>query len=371
MGKYLGKVEMKKDRYLIFLILGLFIIGIIYSLYNLDAETYILNDINDYGNINLNIKSIQIYADNKKIDLDFDPAVRSYTLILNDATIDNIRFEADLMDDKAFFMGEYYGPREVYLDYGENTAYLVVTSEENLKNTYKFTIIRPSGVATNAKLSYLKINNKEVRLSDELEYLVVLDSDVIKTDIEARTDDKGVKVEYVDINLEYGMNKMVIQLVDEQNIRKNYDINIMRLRNNEKYSQLKTIIIDGLSLDFDVNKYNYDIVIDNFLIDDIPKITVLPIEIINKVSFSSFNNEKKKVTVKILDDCETKTYTFHLINKNELNENELNENGKLIDIKDKNNNYAIYYIFFGMSIIILILSIYYAVVIKKRKKMSI
>ena len=315
-----------------------------------------INDLNVDGNKNESIKMIEIYDGDRKIDLSFASSIYKYNVVVPDNRIEYIKILAELNNGYSFLQG--FEPKPVILNYGDNIVELKTISETGDEDTYLINIVRPQGLPTDARLIYLRVNGKEVKITDELEYLVIVDNSVVESDIVAKANKDNVKIKYENIILKENENKLTIELIDENNVSIKYTINIFKV-SNTKYDNLEKIDIDGYNFEFNVNKHEYDIEIDN--LDD-NNIKVLPEGLIYYTIKSPQANENKSLIVRVFNDCETKTYTFHLIKKND----------KASDIvEDKNNNYTIYYIFFGMSIIILILSIYYAVVIKKRKKMSI
>ena len=93
-------------------------------------------------------------------------------------------------------------------------------------------------------------------------------------------------------------------------------------------------------------------------VDDVKsyvKIRVYPENIIYNTTFiDKLDGKTRDYVVKIFDDCENKTYTFHLAPKTKLPEN--NEVSS-VEV-EKNDSFVIYYVFFGASIVMLILSIY-------------
>ena len=280
---------------------------------------------------------------------------KKYTIHLSNSLIDKIKVKAELNDERARFYKKYFGPRNVFLDYGKNIIDLVVVGQDdNVKNTYSITVIRPKGLATNARLSSLKINDKIVKLTDELEYAVMLDKSITRTKVEAKVDTEGVRTEYKDIDLSYGNNELIISLVDNDNIRLNYKIHVVRLE-NDNYEKFNNISIDGIDFDFDINKYEYNIFSKTF--DYHSKVDVNPSSVIKDILISSDEKGDKTLVVKIFEDCETKKYTFNI------------SPYKTSSTKNNflNNNSIFYIAFFGVSIIILVLAVYYS--IKKRKSL--
>ena len=362
---------MKKT--IIILVVILLVTGIIVSNCNdnITDEKNILLNTND--SIDLRIKNLELYANETQIDFDFNPDIKSYTIVLPDSRMDVIYFKAELYDDKAYFLKDYFLNEDFEPTYykcrNDKCIFnFTVTSSIGNEMTYTLEIVRPQGVATNSRLSYLKINNKEVKLSDDLKYLVVLGKNENVVNVETIVDTKDVNALYDEIELVNGENEFVITLVDKQNIKLDYKITILKVDvdNDEllNYEQnnlnIKKLNIDGRDYDFDVNKYNYDIIVDDPTI--IPSLKIEPETVKYEQILTGKRKGNKTLVLKVFNDCETKTYNLNFISKTE-NEEHHNE------LIGENNIY--YYIFFVISFIIFIISICYAIVKKNRRKMVV
>ena len=350
----------KKILYLIIFILGM-VWNINYLYYTdikevsvIDSETKpVLND----GEVDLSLKTLEIYNGSKKIDFNFSPQILSYDIQLPDDSETNIiQIKAELVDEKAYFWQSAFGSRRVSLDYGNNKVDLIVTCDSGEKKIYSINVFRQQGLATKSRLSYLSINDKEIKLSDELEYLVVLDKNVTQTSVDARCDDKDIVVEYNNINLDYGENLLKIALVDNDNIHLYYNITIIRL-NDHSYDNLQQILFKDFDFVFDINKKNYKIEYDENqdVVDDNLKIDIIPRNIKHLNIMNTKANGNKNIVVKVFNDCETLTYTFDFVKK-----------GIEKDVEIQDN--IIYYIFFIVSLVILFLSIIYSAHINKKIK---
>ncbi len=314
-----------------------------------------INDLNVDGNKNESIKMIEIYDGDRKIDLSFASSIYKYNVVVPDNRIEYIKILAELNNGYSFLQG--FEPKPVILNYGDNIVELKTISETGDEDTYLINIVRPQGLPTDAKLIYLQVNGKEVKITDELEYLVIVDNSVVESDIVAKANKDNVKIKYENIILKENENKLTIELIDENNVSIKYTINIFKV-SNTKYDNLEKIDIDGYNFEFNVNKHEYDIEIDN--LDD-NNIKVLPEGLIYYTIKSPQANDNKYLTVRVFNDCSTDTYIFHLIPKKEISE----KSGVL------SNNYLLYYIFLCIAFILLMFSIYYALTVRKKRKNSI
>ncbi len=325
------------------------------------------NLLKNNATVDLRIKKLELYANDTKVDFDFNPDVKSYKIVLPDSRMDVLNFKTELFDSNAYFLNEYSDANYYKCRNEKCVINFGVTCSIGDEMTYTLEIVKPQGVATNSRLSYLKINNKEVKLTDELKYLVVLGKNEQKVEVEAIADTEGIDLEYNDMELVNGENEFTITLVDKENIKLDYNITILKVdvdddklldyKNNNL--RIKKIYFDGNDLEFDSNKYNYDIVVDDPT--KIPSFTIEPNSVKYEQLVEGKKDGNKKLVLKVLDDCETKTYTFNFIS----------DSIQGATINSKINTNILYYVFFGISVLLLILSILYAIKGRSKSKKAI
>ncbi len=109
------------------------------------------------------------------------------------------------------------------LQYGENVIRIVVIAEDGTKKEYKLNITLVSNDAT---LGFIKINNKDLEINDEMYFSTKND----KVSVIAGANNKNAKVLYDETyKLDIGDNRMTIKVVAEDGITsKEYVINIKR-----------------------------------------------------------------------------------------------------------------------------------------------
>ena len=291
---------------------------------------------------------IELHGNGKKINFNFKKEQTTYTVKLDNNDITSINVQAELSDNKADFATNF-GPREVNIDYGANKIEIKVIAEDKTENIYTINIMRDDKRSNNSLLSSLEINNKKVELKDdELSYIITLDNQNERTNVSLETQSDKASVEYEDIELNEGENNLLIRVTAENGHQSEYNIKIYRT--NAKTSvPFENISVSEYELNFDTNKFEYDL-----YFDEIPKeldFKINPQEVLYEIS----NNENLKndsvVIVKIIGDGNVRSYAFNIHDKTNMHEN--------VNL--------IYYVFLGISFLILIISIVHAVKINKKK----
>ena len=86
--------------------------------------------------------------------------------------IEYIKILVKLNNGYLFLPG--FEPKPVILSYGDNIVELKKLNETGDEDIYFINIVRPEWLPTDTKLTYLQVNGKKVNITDELEYLVVV-----------------------------------------------------------------------------------------------------------------------------------------------------------------------------------------------------
>ena len=309
-----------------------------------ENETPLPDELSSDATLNL----IDVYANGEKINFNFKKEQTTYVIKLDDDNITNVNVQAELSDSKANFAPDF-GPRDVNIDYGNNKVEIKVIAEDNTENVYTLNIERKDNRDNNSLLSSLIINDKTVELNDkELNYLVSLDRTNERSNVMLETKSDKASVEYEDIDLNFGENLLVIKVIAENGHQSLYNIKIYRLE-DDVYAQFENIIIDGIDINFDMNKFEYDLYYDT--IPEKINFTVNPQGIIYDLSGNENLTDGSVVTIKIIDDGTVRNYAFNIHAK----------------IKKEKDSNLIYYAFLGISILIFILSIVYAINKNKKK----
>ena len=303
----------------------------------------VLSDVNTLTNITLSGGNII-----------FDENTLNYNLTVENS-VSNIKIDASLTDNKSTFV-EKYGPRTVNLSVGKNLIEIKVKAENNEIRTYTINVTRKEKTvnnqlnkSSNNYLSELKLKEGSIVFSKEqLEYLVAVSYDVDEINFELKTEHskattniKGNK------DLKVGENTVTITVMAEDGSKREYKIFVTRkekdlvLSNNSK---LKSLTIKGYNIDFDSDKYSYDIRIGN---ESSLDIIYTKDDSKSNVTITGNENLKDKsmVTVAVIaEDGSISTYKIKIKKDNSMN------------------------IILLSAIIILLILIIYLVIKRKRQK---
>ena len=273
-----------------------------------DTKIYVLNITRKDNRSDVNtLKTLTIEG----INFDFKSKNLSYKINV-DSDVDKIKIDSTLTDNKSSYVKDF-GNREVELDYGENKVLIKVVSEKGTEKVYTLNVNREDNRSDVAELSYLKVNNEEIELlKDVYEYDVEVLFRHTKTFVEASV--SGIAtIEYKDIDLKVGNNKLVIKVISEKETEKEYKINVKRLTEEESKAVLENIKVKGYELNFTKDINNYNLRIDK-------NVEMLEFEFISNDLESIIynvdgNNNLKKgsvVTLNVKDDLGEYVYNINI-----------------------------------------------------------
>lgn len=169
------------------------------------------------------LKTLELYNNKKQIDFKFDITKDKYDINVDD--ISKITIKATLNFSKASFVN-LFGPRDVTLDLEDNEILIKVKAENGDIKIYTLNIHVIKKDSDNTLLS-LKVNDQVINLEDE-EYEIKVTNDISKTKIEAISKSNKAIVEYEDIDLALGDNKVNIIVKAENGDTKEYVVNVIR-----------------------------------------------------------------------------------------------------------------------------------------------
>ncbi len=285
------------------------------------------------------LKLLELYQNNKKIEIAFDSSKEIYNIELPDEIIDKLTIKATLNDNKASFV-KNYGPRDIKISYGYNKELIKIKAENGKEKIITLNINYHDNRDKDNTLKSLIINGQVVDLTkDKLE--VKLANNIDKTSIEAIANSNKSTVKYEDIDLILGDNEVNIEVTSEDGVIKEYDVNVIR---EEEHILLNSITVKGYDLGFSKDRKIYDlkINIDTKLLDIIINPSSVKHEILNNENLKNGS----KIIIQVTDDEDSYEYTINI----------QKENNFVINI--------ICYLVFGIGIISFIASIVY--VIKKK-----
>lgn len=175
--------------------------------------------------------------------------------------------------------------------------------------------------SNDASLKELVLSNGFIEFNPNVfNYYVEVSHDVDKISINAIATDANASVKIPsNLSLKDGDNKFVIEVTSQDGTKKEYEINVKRLNKIlSTDSSLKNLIINGYDIDFNTEKYVYDIgeIKSSFLkIDAIANDTNATIKIYGNESIGK--NDVIVIEVK----AEDKTQTEYIIYANNISNN--------------------------------------------------
>ena len=175
--------------------------------------------------------------------------------------------------------------------------------------------------SNDASLKELVLSNGFLEFNPNVfNYYVEVSHDVDKISINAIANDANASVKIPsNLSLKDGDNKFVIEVTSQDGTKKEYEINVKRLNKIlSTDSSLKNLIINGYDIDFNTEKYVYDIgeIKSSFLkIDAIANDTNATIKIYGNESIGK--NDVIVIEVK----AEDKTQTEYIIYANNISNN--------------------------------------------------
>lgn len=175
--------------------------------------------------------------------------------------------------------------------------------------------------SNDASLKELVLSNGFIEFNPNVfNYYVEVSHDVDKISINAIANDANASVKIPsNLSLKDGDNKFVIEVTSQDGTKKEYEINVKRLNKIlSTDSSLKNLIINGYDIDFNTEKYVYDIgeIKSSFLkIDAIANDTNATIKIYGNESIGK--NDVIVIEVK----AEDKTQTEYIIYANNISNN--------------------------------------------------
>ena len=186
----------------------------------------------------------------------------SYTATVDS---DKVTISATATDSTATVSGT--GVKE--LNYGVNDFNIKVTAKDGTSKSYLIKITRPDNRNTNAYLKSLTINDEDINFEkDILEYTYKVDLETEELKIDAVPEKETSKVEITgNEKFVEGENIVTIKVTAEDGEEKTYTIKVVKEEPEEDTSEdepglyLKELEIQGYNINFDKEKYEYEITI--------------------------------------------------------------------------------------------------------------
>lgn len=306
------------------------------------------NDEHSVSNVN---KTIRVTDSNNYLSniilsegtIDFDKSKTTYDVKnINGSTID---ITATLESSYAKLSGDV-GKKN--LNFGLNTFKITVTSEAGVNRIYTLNIYRNDNRDKTNTLSSLEIENYKI-LPDfnknTVNYTLTVKKDVTSVKINATLDsdkssfNKGYGPRTV--NLNYGVNTILIKVTSESKSTKTYTIKVTREDDRSSNNYLKSLNVSSGDFEFNKKTQNYSFTVQN----EVTSIKVFAVaeDEKSKVSGAQTYNLKEglnKINIVVTaENKQTRTYTLQVTRIVKNINKEVNNKLKSLEISNYQINF--------------------------------
>ena len=166
-------------------------------------------------------------------------------------TVTSVKINATKTSDKSTFENGF-GPRTVNLNYGKNTIYIKVKSENEKVKTYTIIVNREDIRNSNNNLKSLKVSTGNIEFNkDTTVYAIVTSENEITITAEVEHE-KATLTGNKKYTLKEGLNEIVISVKAENETIKTYTIKVTKMTN------LGTVNINNNLSNLNINNYHID-----------------------------------------------------------------------------------------------------------------
>ena len=269
---------------------------------NIEPESVVSEK--DETNTELNndntLKTLELFNGKNKIDFTFKNDNDNFNIEINDKKIEKLTIKATLNDQKATFDKEY-GPRDVKIVSGKNVVLVKTKAENGSEKVYTLNITLKDKRDNDTSLKSLKINDEIINLVDKVyKYEITVPKNVLKTSIEAISTSEKAKVDYKDIDLVPGDNKIKILVTAENEDKKEYVINVIQSDDETVDNSLQSIKVEGYDFGFKLDKKEYTLKVSSDT--NSLKIVLKPSNVDYEVLDNSDLQNGSVVTIKVGND---------------------------------------------------------------------
>lgn len=306
------------------------------------------NDEHSVSNVN---KTIRVTDSNNYLSniilsegtIDFDKSKTTYDVKnINGSTID---ITATLESSYAKLSGDV-GKKN--LNFGLNTFKITVTSEAGVNRIYTLNIYRNDNRDKTNTLSSLEIENYKISPDfnkNTVNYTLTVKKDVTSVKINATLDsdkssfNKGYGPRTV--NLNYGVNTILIKVTSESKSTKTYTIKVTREDDRSSNNYLKSLNVSSGDFEFNKKTQNYSFTVQN----EVTSIKVFAVaeDEKSKVSVAQTYNLKEglnKINIVVTaENKQTRTYTLQVTRIVKNINKEVNNKLKSLEISNYQINF--------------------------------
>lgn len=233
-----------------------------------------------------------LYIKNYPLSPTFNKNITSYTV-----TVPSDVSEVEIVAQKGDSTQTITGAGLKTLNYGDNRARIVVTSQSGTTNTYEIMIHRTDNRNANTSLKNLSVSNTDITFSEDKDtYEATVSKSISSVFITAKTSDSEAQLIGTGTkNLEYGLNTFEIKVKATNGEEKIYKINITRsteeIQSNIASTKLLSLNVNNTNIILDDKQKNYLLGVDKNIttleINAVPESKTAKVEITGNESLKS------------------------------------------------------------------------------------
>ena len=244
----------------------------------------------------------------------FNKNTYDYTVTLS-KEIDKITIKGTKNFDAQKLAGEV---ENAALQIGSNNFNLIVTDEENKEQKYNITVIRDESLSSKAYLTSMTLSSGKINFDQNtFNYKTRVLYEVTKLNIMATPLEEGAKVTATGAtDLKVGENTVLVTVTTKNNEKNTYTILVNRLKQGESIGDnpnIKNITISGYDLNFDYDKTDYKLLIND---ENELNITVEMEDELATYQIVGNHDLKDKSVIQIItkstDELQNKTYNIEI-----------------------------------------------------------
>ena len=272
-------------------------------------------------NSNVFLKTLSVTNGENNLELNpkYIKTIKTYSL-----TVDNLVKTININAESDSETTSVEGLGEKELKVGLNTFEILTTSESGDTGTYTLNIIRKK--SSDASLRSLSVSEGSLSpefTSDNLEYSILVNAHTKKITINTEVNEENANVKIIgNSNFVPSENTVIVRVTSEDGSVRDYKIIVTKEASDNNY--LKSLTVDNYNLDFDKEKEEYSLTVENEI--DKIKVTGTVEDELSTVSGNGIYRLKtleNEISIKVISESGKERYYKIIINRKQNSNNNL------------------------------------------------
>ena len=272
-------------------------------------------------NSNVFLKTLSVTNGENNLELNpkYIKTINTYSL-----TVDNLVKTININAESDSETTSVEGLGEKELKVGLNTFEILTTSESGDTGTYTLNITRNK--SSDASLRSLSVSEGSLSpefTSDNLEYSILVNAHTKKLTINTEVNEENANVKIIgNSNFVPSENTVIVRVTAEDGSVRDYKIIVTKEASDNNY--LKSLTVDNYNLDFDKEKEEYSLTVENEI--DKIKVTGTVEDELSTVSGNGIYRLKtleNEISIKVLSESGKERYYKIIINRKQNSNNNL------------------------------------------------